>query len=128
MAKEIGHTGISELRIVGSMHERKALMAELADAVIAMPGGFGTLEEFAEAVTWTQLGIHHLPCGLLDIDGYYQPLLAWMDLAVAEGFIKAANRTLVIDSDTPGELLDRLAAWEPSAVEGWVAPTTGLQD
>jgi uncharacterized protein (TIGR00730 family) len=109
------------------MHERKTKMSELADAFIAMPGGFGTLEEFAEAVTWSQLGIHDKACGLLNIEGYWQPLLSWMDQAVAEGFLKAANRSLVIDADEPGPLLDRLETWQPVSVEKWIAPATGLE-
>jgi uncharacterized protein (TIGR00730 family) len=127
MSKEIGHTGLPELIVVGSMHERKARMSELADAFVALPGGFGTLEEFAEAVTWTQLGIHHKPCGLLNVEGYYRPLLEWMDLAVTEGFLKAANRELVIDAAEPGQLLDRLAAWERPLVDKWITPAPGLQ-
>ena len=81
MAKEVGHTAVTRLDVVGSMHERKARMADLAGGFIALPGGFGTLEEFAEALTWTQLGLQHKPCGLLDVDGYFGPLLAWFDLA-----------------------------------------------
>jgi uncharacterized protein (TIGR00730 family) len=127
IAKEIGHTALPQLIVVGSMHERKTKMSELADAFIAMPGGFGTLEEFAEAVTWTQLGIHDKACGLLNIEGYWQPLLSWMDQAVAEGFLKAANRSLVIDADEPGPLLDRLETWQPVSVEKWIAPATGLE-
>jgi uncharacterized protein (TIGR00730 family) len=127
MAKEIGHTALTQLIVVGSMHERKTRMSELADAFIALPGGFGTLEEFAEAVTWTQLGIHDKACGLLNIEGYWQPLLSWMDQAVAEGFLKAANRSLVIEGDEPGELLDRLETWQPVSVEKWIAPATGLE-
>ena len=126
MAKEIGHTGLARLEVVGSMHERKARMAEHADAFIALPGGFGTLEEFAEAVTWTQLGLQHKACGLLDVNGYFQPLLGWFDLAVAEGFLKPANRRLVIDSAQPGELLDRLEAWRPAPVDKWIGPDGGL--
>jgi uncharacterized protein (TIGR00730 family) len=127
MSKEIGHTGLRDLIVVGSMHERKARMSELADAFIAMPGGFGTLEEFAEAITWTQLGIHHKPCGLLNVEGYYGPLLAWIDQAVAEGFLKAANRELVIDAAEPDQLLDKLEAWRPPLVDKWITPAPGLQ-
>jgi uncharacterized protein (TIGR00730 family) len=127
MAKEIAHTGLRDLIVVRSMHERKARMSELADAFIALPGGFGTLEEFAEAVTWTQLGIHLKPCGLLDVEGYWQPLLNWMDRAVAEGFLKAANRALVIDAADPDKLLDRLETWEPNLVHKWIARAPGLE-
>jgi uncharacterized protein (TIGR00730 family) len=127
MAQEIAHTGLRDLIVVRSMHERKARMSELADAFIALPGGFGTLEEFAEAVTWTQLGIHLKPCGLLDVEGYWQPLLNWMDRAVAEGFLKAANRALVIDAADPDKLLDRLETWEPNLVHKWIARAPGLE-
>jgi uncharacterized protein (TIGR00730 family) len=120
MAKEIGHTGIPRLEVVGSMHERKARMAGLADAFIGMPGGFGTLEEFAEALTWTQLGLQEKPCGLLDVDSFFQPLLAWFDLAVAEGFLKPENRRLVIDSSNPATLLDRLDDWRPVVGDKWI--------
>jgi len=125
--KELAHGAITQLRVVGSMHERKAEMAELVDAFVALPGGFGTLEEFAEAVTWNQLGFHAKPCGLLDTSGYYQPLLAWFDHAVGEGFIKGANRSLVIHAAEAGTLLDLLERWRPTPVEGWIAPATGLE-
>jgi uncharacterized protein (TIGR00730 family) len=98
--REIAHRGLSKLHIVGSMHERKALMAELSDGFIAMPGGFGTFEEFCEVVTWNQLGIQNKPCGLLNVNGYYDPLLRLFDHAVAEGFVKPENRSLVIASDS----------------------------
>ena len=97
--REIAHQGLSELHIVGSMHERKALMGELSEAFIAMPGGFGTFEEFCEVLTWSQLGIQNKPCGLLNVSGYYDPLLRLFDDAVAEGFLKPENRALVIASD-----------------------------
>lgn len=95
------------------MHERKAVMAELADGFVALPGGFGTLEEFAEVLTWTQLGIQDKPCGLLDVAGYWAPLLALFDQAAAEGFVKPANRALVLSDASVTGLLDRLADWEP---------------
>src|SRR5687767_16004120 len=90
-AREVGHRGLTDLRIVDSMHERKAMMADLADAFIALPGGFGTFEEFCEAVTWTQLGLHRKKCGLLNVGGFYDPLLALVDRAVADGFIRAGR-------------------------------------
>jgi uncharacterized protein (TIGR00730 family) len=127
MAKEIGHSGLTRLEVVGSMHQRKARMAELADGFIALPGGFGTLEEFAEAVTWTQLGIQDKPCGLLDVRGYFRPLLGWMDLAEAEGFLKPANRRLVLDASTPAGLLDLLEEWRPAAVDKWILPAAGIE-
>ena len=117
VAREIAHQRLSELRVVSSMHERKAMMAELSDAFIALPGGFGTFEEFCEAITWTQLGLHRKRCGLLNVDGFYDPLLALFDRAVTDGFLKAANRALVADDASPAALLDKvslpLAALEP---------------
>jgi uncharacterized protein (TIGR00730 family) len=95
-SREIGHTGLTELIATASMHERKAKMLELADAVIALPGGFGTLDELMEAVTWAQLGIHNKPCVLVNVLGYYEGLLAFLDTAVQEGFLKAANRELIL--------------------------------
>jgi uncharacterized protein (TIGR00730 family) len=120
VAREIAHSGLSELHVVGSMHERKATMAELADGFVALPGGFGTLEEFFEVVTWTQLGVHQKPCGLLDAGGYFEPLLALIERAVADGFIRAQHRDLVLTATEPGELLDRLEAWEPIALSKWL--------
>ena len=107
--REIAHRGLTELRVVNSMHERKMLMAELSDAVIALPGGFGTFEEFCEVVTWTQLGLHRKRCGLLNVEGFYDPLLALFDRAVRDGFIKASNRELVVSRSDPGELLTALS-------------------
>ena len=109
VARELAHRSLPDLRIVNSMHERKAMMARLADAFIAMPGGFGTLEEFCEVVTWTQLGVHRKACGLLNVGGFYDPLITLFDRAVAEGFIKAANRRIVVGNADPEELLDDLA-------------------
>ena len=93
--RELAHQGLSELRVVGSRHERKALMAELADAFVALPGGFGTLEELCEVITWTQLGIHSKPCAVVNVHGYYDALVATFDRAVSEGFISSENRGLV---------------------------------
>ncbi len=109
VAREVAHRGLRDLRIVGSMHERKATMAELSDAFVAMPGGFGTFEEFCEVVTWTQLGLHRKRCGLLNVMGFYDPLLAQFDRAVAEAFLTPAGRALVVADDQPGRLLDLLA-------------------
>ncbi len=108
-ADEVAHEGLTELHVVGSMHARKALMSELADAFIALPGGFGTLEEVVEAVTWTQLGIHRKPVALLDVDGYYQHLLAFLDRAVADGLLDPDSRRLLVHGDDPGRLVDDLA-------------------
>ena len=115
---EVAHTGLDDLRVVGSMHERKALMADLSDGFVALPGGFGTFEEFCEVVTWSQLGLHPVPkpCGLLDVAGFYAPLVALFDRGVDEGFIRPVHRGLVLSGDDPGALLDDLAAWTPPPV------------
>jgi uncharacterized protein (TIGR00730 family) len=120
MAKELGHTGLSELRIVASMHERKALMAELAEAFVALPGGIGTLEELLEILTWGQLGLHAKPCGLLDVAGYYRPLLEMLAQAAAEGFLRPEHQRLLLYSSDPAELLDLLAAHEPPYLPKWL--------
>jgi uncharacterized protein (TIGR00730 family) len=116
VAREIAHRGLPDLRVVSSMHERKALMASLSDAFIALPGGFGTFEEFCEVVTWTQLGLHKKPCGLLNTVGYYDPLVALFDRGVADGFIRPQNRGIVVTESDPTALIDRLSE-PPLAVE-----------
>jgi len=121
--REIAHAGLTDLRVVGSMHERKALMVELADGFIALPGGYGTLEEFCEVLTWAQLGLHHKPCGLLDVTAYFDPLLALFDGAVAAGFLGPENRALVITANDPGALLDQFASYKPVNVPKWITPT-----
>jgi uncharacterized protein (TIGR00730 family) len=120
MAKEVGHKDLTKLHVVRSMHERKALMADLSDAFIALPGGFGTLEEFCEIVTWSQLGLHTKPCGILNVQGYYSPLLAMFDHAVQERFLKPENRALVLARDSVAELLQALEDWRPLRVEKWL--------
>jgi uncharacterized protein (TIGR00730 family) len=120
MAREIGHKNLTKLHVVHSMHERKALMADLSDAFIALPGGFGTLEEFFEVLTWSQLGLHAKPCGILNVLDYYTPLLAMLDHAVNERFLKAQNRALVLARETPPELLQALEEWHPVRVEKWL--------
>lgn len=120
MAREVGHLGLTELRIVQSMHERKAVMSDLSDAFIALPGGFGTLEEFCEVVTWSQLGIQEKPCGLVNVDGYYQPLLQLFDLAVREGFLHLDNRGLVMDDADPERLLEKMAQFRPTRAAKWI--------
>jgi uncharacterized protein (TIGR00730 family) len=121
--REIGHPELTELHLVGSMHERKALMSELADAFVALPGGFGTVEEVVEAVTWTQLGIHDKPVGLLDVDGYWGLLVGFLDRAVDEGLLRPANRALLLHDADPGRLLDRLrGAGAAPATGGRAAP------
>jgi uncharacterized protein (TIGR00730 family) len=111
--RELAHPGLSELRVVDTLHERKAVMAARADAFIALPGGLGTLEELAEVVSWAQLELHTKPIGLLDVGDYWALLLAWLDMAVAEGFVAPAHRELVIRADSLGALVERFAAWTP---------------
>lgn len=118
--REIAHAGVTDLRVVDSMHTRKALMAELSDAFIAMPGGFGTFEEFFEAVTWTQLGVHRKPCGLLNVGGFYTPLAAFIDQAVTEGFIKPIHRAMIVVDDNPERLLNSLATVKLPDVPKWI--------
>jgi uncharacterized protein (TIGR00730 family) len=120
--REVAHAGVTDLRIVDSMHTRKAMMAELSDAFIAMPGGVGTFEEFFEAVTWTQLGVHRKPCGLLNVGGFYTPLAAFIDHAVSEGFIKPVHRAIVIVDDDPERLLDTLGNVKLPDVPKWITP------
>jgi uncharacterized protein (TIGR00730 family) len=117
--KELAHRGLTELRIVTSMHERKALMAELSDAFIALPGGLGTFEELCEVLTWAQLGIHSKPCGCLNVLGYFDPLHATLDCAVTERFLHPQQRRLLLSSDSPADLLEKLAAHEPYYSEKW---------
>jgi uncharacterized protein (TIGR00730 family) len=118
--REIGHGGLTELRIVDSMHERKAQMAELSDAFIAVPGGIGTLEELIEVYTWSQLGLHAKACGVLNVRGYYDGLAAFLDHAVAEGFLRPQHRAVLSVAEDPAELLDRLATYEPPTVGKWL--------
>jgi hypothetical protein len=118
--REIAHTGVTDLRVVDSMHTRKAMMADLSDAFIAMPGGVGTFEEFFEAVTWTQLGVHRKPCGLLNVGAFYSPLAAFIDQAVTEGFIKPVHRAMIVVDDDPERLLNSLATIELPNVPKWV--------
>jgi uncharacterized protein (TIGR00730 family) len=118
--REIGHTGLTELKVVDSMHERKALMAELSDAFVALPGGIGTLEELIEIYTWSQLGIHDKACGVLNVRGYYDGLATFLDHAVSEGFLRAQHRAVLSIAEDPADLLDALAAFEPPRVGKWL--------
>jgi uncharacterized protein (TIGR00730 family) len=118
--KEIAHTGLSDLRVVGSMHERKFLMADLADAFIALPGGLGTLEEFCEVATWTQLGFHRKACGLLNIEGFYNGLLSFLNHATEEGFIRAEHRSIVLTGEDPAELIEKLSRFEVPTTHKWI--------
>ena len=120
--KEIAHTRLSELRVVDSMHERKALMAELSDGFIALPGGYGTFEEFCEVLTWTQLGLQRKPCGLLNVDGFYDRLLSLFDHAVDERFLKPVHRQMVLSDSRPEPLVSRLLEYEPPLIEKWINP------
>lgn len=120
MEREIAHQHLTKLHVVRSMHERKALMADLADAFIALPGGFGTLDEFCEILTWAQLGLHAKPCALLNVLGYYTPLLAMFDHAVEERLLKVENRRLVLTADSVTDLMGALETWQPIAVEKWL--------
>jgi uncharacterized protein (TIGR00730 family) len=123
VAKEIGHPGLPDLRVVGSMHERKALMADLADGFVALPGGLGTVEELFEVYTWAQLGLHRKPCALLDLDGYYAGIASFLAHAVEERFLREDHRAMLIVERDPGALLDRLRDFEPEAVvPKWIDP------
>lgn len=121
VAKEVAHPGLIELRIVDSMHDRKAAMAELADAFIALPGGFGTLEEFSEIVTWVMLGLHRKPCGLLNVEGYYDGLLSFLNHAVTEGFISPQIRSIVLTDSQADNLLDKISRYEAPPLHRWIA-------
>jgi uncharacterized protein (TIGR00730 family) len=116
VAKEIGHPGLSDLRVVGSMHERKALMAELSDAFVALPGGLGTVEELFEVYTWAQLGLHRKPCALLDVDGYYEGIASFLAHAVEERFLREDHRAMLIVEREPRALVERLMRFEPAAI------------
>ena len=118
--KEVAHNGLSELHIVGSMHERKALMAELADGFIALPGGFGTFEEFCEIVTWAQLGFHSKPCGLLNVGGFYDNLTAMFDFATTEKFIRKEHRKLVLIECEIEILFELMKNFSPPIIEKWL--------
>jgi uncharacterized protein (TIGR00730 family) len=115
--REVAHAGLSSLREVSSMHERKATMADLSDGFIALPGGYGTFDELFEIVTWAQIGLHTKPIGLLDVAGYYAPLLALVAHAAAEGFVPASHAGLLLRAPSPAELLDRFAAFSPHALD-----------
>ena len=120
VAKEVAHRGLTELRVVKSMHERKAMMADLADGFVALPGGWGTVEEFFEILTWGQLGFHRKPCGLLNAAGYYDRLLAFVDHGVDEAFVRREQRAMITVAPSPAELLDAMAAYRAPVVEKWI--------
>ena len=118
--REIAHQRLTRLHVVGSMHERKAMMADLSDAFVALPGGFGTYEEFFEAVTWTQLGVHKKPCGLLNVAGFYDPLVQFLDNAVSEQFVRPQHRSTILVDTHPGRLIDQLGRVQLPDVPKWI--------
>src|SRR5258705_6075538 len=120
VSKEVAHRGLSDLRVVQSMHERKALMAELSNGFIAMPGGIGTMEEFFEVLSWAQLGLHEKPCGLLNVRGFFDGLLSFIDHSIDERFVRRENRSMVIVSSSPGTLLQLFDRYVPPVVEKWI--------
>jgi len=119
--KELAHQNLTELHIVGSMHERKTMMAALSDGFIAMPGGYGTLEEIIEMITWGQLKFHEKPCGLLNVDGYFDHLLAYLNHATAEGFLRVENRKMMLCDDTAAGLVQQFETYSAPKVEKWIA-------
>ncbi len=119
LEKEVAHDGLTEMHIVDSMHARKSMMAVLSDGFIAMPGGFGTLEEIIEILTWAQLQFHEKPCGLLNVNGYFNHLLSFLDHAEAEGFLRPAHRAMLLVSKKPADLLRRFESYMPPTVEKW---------
>jgi uncharacterized protein (TIGR00730 family) len=120
MAREVGHRGVTELRVVASMHERKAMMADLSDGFVALPGGFGTIEEIVEIATCGQLGLHTKPFGLLNTAGFYDALVDFFDHAVQEGFLRPQHRESLLVADDPDSLLDAFARWQPQQVHKWI--------
>lgn len=120
MAKEVAHRGLTEIKVTTSMHERKAVMAELSSAFIALPGGMGTMEEFFEVLTWGQLGLHGKPCGLLNVNGYYDSILGFLDNAVAQRLLSARHRSSVLSASAPAELLDQIEAYQPIFQPKWL--------
>jgi uncharacterized protein (TIGR00730 family) len=120
--REAAHLGLHDLRVVGSMHERKATMADLADAFIALPGGIGTLEELFEIWTWAQLGSHEKPCGLLNVDGFYDGLLGFLDHVVGEAFLRQQHRDMLLVATEPQALLEKIQRYEPPMLTKWIRP------
>lgn len=123
LQREIAHRGLTELHVVDSMHERKALMANLSDAFIALPGGFGTLEEFCEILTWGQLGLHQKPVALFNVDGYYDDLLALFEKSFSEQFVRIEHCRLIIQGADPEGILDQFADYQPPTVQKWLDPS-----
>jgi uncharacterized protein (TIGR00730 family) len=125
--KEVGHHGLTALHVVKDMHERKAMMAELADGFIAMPGGIGTLEELFEVFTWSQLGFHNKPIGLLNVDGFYGQLIGFLQHVVNQGFLRAEQAALLIHEDNPGALVDRFLSFKPRSYATLLDPATAAK-
>ncbi len=125
--RTVSHGGLSRLEVVDSMHARKQRMFELSDAFVALPGGFGTLEEILEILTWAQLGIHRKPCGLINVEGYFDAFLHFLDRAAADGFIRRPHRDMLAVARTPGELLERLRSAAPPAVSKWDGADAALR-
>jgi len=124
--KEIAHTSLTEQHVVASMHERKALMAKLSDAFVALPGGLGTLEELCEILTWAQLGFHKKPCGALNINHYYDGLMTFLDYSVTQGFVRREHRGMLLAAATPGDLLDSFDSYVAPVVNKWVGRAKAL--
>jgi uncharacterized protein (TIGR00730 family) len=120
VSKEVAHHGLTDLRIVSSMHQRKALMSDLSDGFIALPGGWGTLDELFEILTWAQLGIHGKPCGLLNVNGYFDRLLAFLEHSIEQGFVRPENRRMMTVATEPEALLDAMASYRPQHVKKWI--------
>lgn len=123
LAREVGKTGLTEQLVVGSMHQRKATMEERADGFIALPGGLGTLEELLEVLTWAQLGMHGKPIGLLNVDGYFDALVAWLERSVADGFVEPVHRSMLIVETDVEALLDKMGDYQAPAVTKWLDPS-----
>ena len=122
ISKEIAHAGLTKLHVVGSMHERKMLMADLSDGFVTLPGGYGTLEEFFEVLSWAQLSIHEKPCGLLNVNGFWDPLSTLFDHAVTEGFVNPNHRSLALTEGDPSVLLERMGRYTPPETRKWMGP------
>jgi len=124
LEKEVAHPGLTEMHVVESMHARKAKMAVLSDGFIALPGGFGTLEEIIEILTWAQLRFHDKPCGLLNVNGYFNNLLSFLNHAEAEGFVRTAHRQMLLVSEKPGDLIRRFESYVPPTIDKWTLRST----
>jgi uncharacterized protein (TIGR00730 family) len=123
-ADKVSHQGLTELRVVPSMHDRKKMMFDLSDAFVALPGGFGTIEEVAEILTWAQLGFHTKPCGVINVDGYFDPFFSFLDNAVSRGFMKPEHRKMLLVSNEPEGLINQMASYKAPVIEKWVGVKT----